>query len=543
MEMRDSRTRKVAYGTNTVILVISLLGIILVLNYFFNRHFVRLDLTEKKEYSISSSSKSILSGLDDIVTVKAYFSRELPPYMSNVTSQVRDMLEEFRAYSKGNFQFEFIDPSDDPDLEQKVRFEGIPQVQLNIIEKDKAELTNAYLGMAIHYADKKEAIPVVRNVQNLEYEFASILMKLTSKEIKTVGICSVPPLDAPADTDEFETLKEALQKQYTVIDVELTDEKDIPENVTTLILVSPENYTPVQKYKLDQFVMKGGKLVLLADTIKLKTGTLQAEDIKSNLGDLLNHYGLKVDPGLVVDVRSNDMAAFSMGYVSYQIPYPFFPRVAKENFSSDNPAVSGLETLVLPWTAPVSIKATESENAKPIVLARSSDAAFVQKSPYNLNPQQRFRPSQDQLDSVPLVVAISGKLKSFWAGKETPIKETGDDGSTTTPELIEESPETQIVLVGSSFFIKENFLRMSRTGRANIIFMSNVIDWLTLGDKLIAIRSRSVSNRPLNEVSEGAKTTIRFFNVIGISLLVVAFGLIRLMIKKRSQKMLETIYG
>ncbi|MBN2381747.1 GldG family protein [bacterium] len=540
MEIKNVKTRKIAYGTNTVILILSLLGIIFVVNYFFSRHFIRFDLTEKKEYSISTSTKSILAGLDDIVAVTVYFSSKLPPYMSNIKAQVRDMLEEFQAYSKGNFQFEFVDPTDDPDLEQKLRLEGIPQVQLNVIEKDKAELLNAYLGMSLHYADKKEAIPVVRNIGNLEYDLASLLVKLTSTEIKTIGLITEhteasTPMDQP-----YNSLKKALEKQYQVQTLNISNQPKIPDTITTLIIASPESFTDEQKFALDQFVMRGGKLIVLIDNIRLQAGTLQAEEVKCNLGDLLSHYGLKVDPGLVLDVRYNEMAAFSMGYVSYQVPYPFFPRIPKEGFHDTNPAVNGLETLVLPWTAPVSLTTGSSETIEKIILAESSPMAFVQKAPYDLNPQQRFRPSNDELGSVPLAVAVTGKFRSFWAGKQPP---SGLAEDTEPPQILEESPDTQIVLIGSSQFIKENFLRMTRSASANLVFMSNLVDWMTLGQKLISIRSRNVMNRPLAEISEGKKAFLKYFNILGVSLLVVGYGLIRLMIRKRSQKLLESIYG
>lgn len=546
MEMRDKTTRRIAYSTNSVILIVLLFGILAMVNYFFSNHFTRIDLTEKKEYSISSSTKGILNDLSDIITIKAYFSNELPPRVAPIRAQVQDLLEEFAAYSKGNVRYEFIDPGDDPAMTQELRFAGIPQVQLNVIENDKAELMNAYLGIMINFADKKEVIPFLRNTANLEYELASIIVKLTTKENENkVGFINGNKEENAEEL--YKGLTDTLRKQYNFQLINLDDNKPIPEDVVTLIFAHPEGVTEYQKFLIDQFVMRGGKLILLIDPVKIQQGQLQALNIKTNMGDLLNQYGLKMEDGLVVDVRSNEMGAFSMGYVTYQTSYPYWPKVPKGYFSQDNPAVSQLETLVLPWTA--SVKYLEDrENISGQILARSSEFAYTMKEPYNLNPQQPWKRDPSEMSSLPLAASVSGPFKSLFAGKDIPpIVTDGEEGEkvpgTFEGERLDEGKPTTIILVASANFIQDNFVRMFRGGAANLVFVSNLVDWLTLGDKLISIRSRSIVDRPLAEMTEGTKSVIRFMNIFGVSLLVIIIGLVRLFIKKRSQKLYANLYG
>ena len=168
--------KKVRYGTNYIALIVILAAILGVINLLSYRHFLRADLTENKQYTISASTKKVLAGLDDIVNIKVYFSKKLPPYLTTLTDQVTDLLDEYRTYAKGNLNIEFIDPAEDPTMEQKLRFMGIPQVRLNVIERDQAQFTNVYLGMAILYGDNKEVIPAVTDTNILLLLSCNILI-------------------------------------------------------------------------------------------------------------------------------------------------------------------------------------------------------------------------------------------------------------------------------------------------------------------------------------------------------------------------------
>ncbi|MCK5009466.1 MAG: GldG family protein, partial [Deltaproteobacteria bacterium] len=159
MEVGSHTSRRLKYSTNYIVLVLIILGILAVLNFFFLRHFTRIDITQDKRYTLTPSTKEVLTNLDDIINIKLYFSKKLPPYLVNLKREVTDILDEYKAYSGGNLSIKSIDPTENPKLQQELRFIGIPQVQLNIVEKDQLQLTNVYFGIAIFYADKKEVIP------------------------------------------------------------------------------------------------------------------------------------------------------------------------------------------------------------------------------------------------------------------------------------------------------------------------------------------------------------------------------------------------
>ena len=171
-------SRRFQYGANSIIIVLIVLGILAVVNFLSTRHFKRVDLTEGKDFTISDSTRKVLGELDDIVNIEAYFSGNLPEYVAGLERQVKDIFDEYEAYAHGNLSVKFTDPMSDPALEQKMRFVGIPPVQVNIVEKDKSEVVNIYFGLAITYEDRKEVIPVIQNVMTLEYDLTSAIVKI-----------------------------------------------------------------------------------------------------------------------------------------------------------------------------------------------------------------------------------------------------------------------------------------------------------------------------------------------------------------------------
>lgn len=546
-------SRRFQYGANSIIIVLIVLGILAVVNFLSTRHFKRIDLTDGKDFTISPSTRKVLGELDDIVNIEAYFSKNLPPYLIGLERQIKDIFDEYEAYAHGNLAVKFIDPMSDPDLEQKMRFVGIPQVQVNIVEKDKSEVINIYFGLAITYEDRKEVIPVIQNVMTLEYDITSAIVKVKRSEPKTVGFLTGHNEYSEAD---YEGVRMSLEKQYDIANVDLSAGKKVPEHINTLIVGGPkEALSERDKYEIDQFLMRGGRIIFFLDPIAIDDRGLNATKIDTNLDDMLEHYGVRLGKSLVLDGSSRANAKFTSGYVRYSMPYPFWPRITKRQFAKDSPMVNQLENLVLQWASPVELVesrvATDNEESSEdedvdklqgVVLCSSSQYSWTKGAPFDLNPRQR---ATGNLKTYPLAVAVSGRFKSFYADKPVPeVEELEGDSPESTPvqepdmaDTIPESPETQIVVVGNARFVTNRFLGQFGT---NGLFFENAVDWLTVGSDLISIRSRFVTNRPLKQISESSKLFIRIINICGASFLVIAFGLIRFIFKRRAKKLFET---
>lgn len=522
-------SKKLRYGSNAIIFILIIFGILVLINFLSTRYFARADLTEKNIYTISESTKEVLSELDDIVNINVYFSTN-PPRVANIRRQIRDLLDEYNAYSHGNLRIDFIDPADDEELKQRLRFMGIPEVQVNVIEKDKAELANVYMGIAVLYGDKKEVLPVVQNTNNLEYDLTSAILKVSREETKTVAFLTGHG-EIDINSQGFQQLEEELRKQYEVKKVNLKEDEDVLEDVDTLIIAGPkENITEREKFLIDQFIMRGGKAVFLVDPIKLQEGRLQATPLTTGLNDMLESYGVKLGNNLVLD-QSMAQASFSSGFVTYSVPYPFWPKITKKNLSQEHIITNQLEALVLPWVSSLEVKVTEEDEVKVTKLAKSTELAWTVQSPYNLNPQQSHS-KPEETKQFTLGVALSGKLRSFYADKDIPEPEGDSEEFTYDKEKITESQQpTQLVVVGNS-----GFIRHSGT------FFLNTIDWMTLGDKLIDIRSHAVTERPLEEIGSSERTLVKFLGIFTVPIIVVIAGLLRFYLRRRAKRLFES-YG
>ena len=181
--MEGKAKRNVGSWTNIILFVVVLVLINLVAVEFFTR----LDLTQGKVYTLSKSSKNIVRNLKDKLVVKAYFSKELPPPYNQNRRYLKDQLDDYKAYSGGKFQYEFVDPGSEESLEREAQSFRVPPLQVNVMQKDKVELKKVYMGLVFLYEDKSETIPQVMSTSGLEYDITSTIKKITSQNLKKVG--------------------------------------------------------------------------------------------------------------------------------------------------------------------------------------------------------------------------------------------------------------------------------------------------------------------------------------------------------------------
>ncbi len=542
--MADKRIR---YGSNTVAFIVLIFGILVLVNFLSSRRFLRGDLTEDKRYTVSKATKNVIKSLDDIVTISAYFSTQ-PADVARIRRNVRDVLDEYTAFSQ-KLQVDFVDPADFDDAQkQELRFKGIPEIQVNVFKKDKAEIANVYMAISIGYSGKEEVLPIVRSTSNLEYELTSTILKVTTKDAKTVGfLTGHDEFDINAQTQGHQQFRELLDKngkgQYNLTAVDLHAGEPVDEAVTTLVVAGPKQaLTEREKYEIDQFIMRGGRAIFLVDPVTMQPGTVQATPLSTGLNDLLEHYGVKLGNNLIADLRFHDNIAYLQGRIRVSRPYPYFVRIIKSNFSKENTITSQLEELTLPWTS--SLEILTNEDVKAMSLAKTSESGQSSQGYFNLMPGAPIPRADLQVYTV--AAALEGKFNSFYADKEIPsvISAADSDGendtSTPTQEAedrttITESAETQIVVMGTA-----QFLSQLRSDGLN--FFLNSLDWLTLGETLIGIRSHAITDRPLKDASGLEKNFIKYMCTVGIPLLVVIFGLIRYLLKRRVKRLVGT-YG
>lgn len=493
--------------TNAAILIIIVIGILIVINFFSANIFYRFDLTQNKEFSLSKVSKKTVADLKDIVNIKAYFSSNLPSQYLNLKQEVGDILEEYVNYSNGNIKVEFIDPKDNEETKRELSIAGIPQLQFNVLEKDKYQVVNGYLGMQIKYGDKSQALPVIENTGNFEYQVTSAIKKLTASNLANVSFWQGNK--AAAAQNETAAAIRSLSEIYQVSLLDFSKDKKISDDINTLVIAGPkEKFKDEELKALDAFLTRGGALIILADGVKVEQG-LNA--IKNDLGlnKILEANGLKLNNDLVLDA-SNGIATFNQGFISFSTNYPYWPKVVKSGFNQSNPAVAKLEGLILPWASSIDVNSDKTKNLSVSYLAKTTERALMVSDNFNLSPQAQINGAKS--GQFNLAVAVTGKFTSAF---NQPSVEAG-----------------KLAIVGDGDFLNDGFLRNYPD---NLTFFLNVVDSLSLGDELISIRSKGVTERPIKELSETAKNALRYGNIFGLTVLVIVIGLVRYYLRRRER--------
>src|SRR4030042_6245276 len=150
----------------TVLLIIA---IMIILNIIANQFYFRLDFSEGKQYTLNKATKDILKNLEEPVTVKAYFSKDLPSQLVTTRRDFEDMLVEYGKISNGQVLYEFIDPSVNEQTETEAMQTGIQPVVINVREKDQVKQQKAYMGAVLNIGNASEIIPVIEPGATMEY--------------------------------------------------------------------------------------------------------------------------------------------------------------------------------------------------------------------------------------------------------------------------------------------------------------------------------------------------------------------------------------
>jgi len=504
--------------------IVIVLLILVIINFTIYNNYFRVDLTKNKLYTISNGTKGLLNNLDEKVNVNVYFSKDLPVQMNKVERDVKDMLDEFVSASNGKIVLRYINPEADKETEKKVRMLGIPKIQMNVFNNDKAEIKNGYIGIAILYENKHEVLPVVQDISNFEYDMTMAIKKVQQKQKDKIAYFNLegspkmkdaPPMyygqQQPQKQGPVDLLKKALKENYKVVTYSANSKDLIDNRVKGLIIVSPSRLSNRDMFVINQYALNGGNIIVFDNSI-MRRG-IQARDKGSNINKLLTNYGLSIDKDVVADLYSEN-AAFNNGGYQVYTKYPFFISVLPQRLNRDLPITSKLETITLPWVS--SIKISKKDSVETKVVAYSSNRANKLRGYYNLTPQQKL---PFITDSIPLVALSSGKFKSIF-NKYVPYDST--DASNITP-LTFSKKKGSILVVGSADMVTNEFLQRFR---GNIPFILNAVDYMCQDNALIDIRSKQITPAPLKEISPASKQIIRAVNILLIPLLMILFGII-----------------
>jgi ABC-type uncharacterized transport system involved in gliding motility auxiliary subunit len=259
------------------------------------------------------------------------------------------------------------------------------------------------------------------------------------------------------------------------------------------------------------------------DAIKVDPRTFQGTPVTTNLAPMLATYGITVGDKLVADVQSAQLNVQEQrGYmiVNMPVPYPFVPLL--QRLEGESPLTAGLTGIAMPFVTALTVGNAEGVTYN--VLARSSRKSWLENAPFNIDPRRDWR-SESITTTGPydLMVEAKGRFKSHFAADAAM--------STGKKILAESSPDARIIVVGGSALAQDEFMN-----RPNQALMLNVADWLLLDPALLAMRTRGLTEAPLQEeLSDGTRAAVKYGNVLGMPALLALYGLVRWRLRESSR--------
>ncbi len=522
---------------NANVFLLAGIGSLILVNIIGLRVFTRFDVTRDKNYTLSKASRDTMRALQDPIHVKAYFTEKLPPPYSGNARYVRDLLEEFRAASKGQLGFEFIDPMsretakdkeakkemkrdifgrtfrEPTSVEKELASSGVQPVEIRVVESDQMQTKRAYMGIVITYQEKNEVIPVVQDTRTLEYDLTSLIRKMTRP--KTPVLAVLQGHGEPKLEEKLSRLQRVLSQTYQVRPLDLSSKDKVDQDVDALLILGPAQPLKENEVKaIDQFLMQGKSAAFFLDSVQVDLKTFQPTPVEHGLTPLLASYGVVLDDKLVADVQSahlNIQERRGFMIVNMPTPYPFIPQLT--HLEGNSPITKGLTGVTFPFVT--SVAATPAEGRQVSILAKSSPRSWLEQKPYNIDPRRDWREETVSLTGpYTLMVQVNGKLPSHFA------QEAQASGGGL---LAESQSEARVIAVGGSSLFWDDFM-----ARPNQALLLNVADWLLLDPALLAMRTRGLAEAPLQpEISDATRAAVKYGNTFGLPLLLVLYGIVR----------------
>ena len=488
--------------------------LLILINLISINFFTRIDFTKNKIFSLANVSKNTMKNLDDKVVIKAYFSSGMPGIYANTARYVKDLLSEFKALSKGNLQFKFIDPTDEEELKRQAEANGIYPVQIRALKNDKFEVQNAYMGIVISHKGKDATIPLVQTSAGLEYSLTSKIMNLSSQSFDNIAIMS--------QMGQYENFKQRLSENYSIESSDLTE----PLDDISLLIVNAitDTLTENQLKNFDDFMIKKGKLILLLNKYDADINTGRASLSKSNIFDFLENYGVKIYNNLLKDAESSFISVLQRrGPFTIEVPvqYPFLIKIHR--FNKQNVIVKNIEEISTAYVSEInSSNLPAGLSFEPIMFTSNKTGVEngltidVNYVPFiNQNLSQMFSDSSRVISGV-----YSGKITSKF--DKNSIQENANILLLTDPNVIMDNAGGRIP--------------------TNIDFIQNGVDYLLDKSDIIELRSREIEYRPLKDISVGLKKIVKWLNLILPPFLLLLFGLYIFRKKLQYKRMLRFKY-
>jgi len=500
--------------------------VVIALNFIFSVFKARADLTHEKLYTLSDGTKAILKKLEGPVEIRYYATqgeKEMPAQLKAYAQRVEDLLSEYKQHAKGNVEIRKFNPTPDSDAEDAAQLDGVEGQMLPNGE-------HLYLGLAVSYLDGKVALPFLSPDREklLEYDVSRAISQVGNPQKPVVGIMTpLPMFGQPMNPmmmrmgqqpqEPWVVLSE-LQRDFTVKQLQMDADK-IDDDVKVLVVVHPKNISDKAQYAIDQFVLRGGRLIAFLDPVAIMDRSEQQNPMMPNMGGgssmdkLLKAWGITFDTTKVIADRT-----FTTRFVQNGRPQeaPAVLSLNPAGINRDDVVTSQIDNLLVPFAGVFS--GTPAEGLKKTVLLYTTpQSQLVEGFMAQMGGDAITKDFKPSGVTNAVAIRLAGKFKTaFPDGKPADTKPEDDkdekkEETKAGDSLKESKGENVVVLVGDADMLYDQFsvqiqnifgqkIVIPRNG--NLTFAQSVVEQMTGDSNLIGVRSRATLNRPFTVVQE-----------------------------------------
>ncbi|MDI9870962.1 gliding motility-associated ABC transporter substrate-binding protein GldG [Flectobacillus roseus] len=548
---------------NKIIQFALALGFIIGLNILANYYFFRLDLTEEGRYTIAPATRNLLENLDGDINIKVYLTgNDIPAGFKRLESAVKETLDEFKIYGGTHINYRFVDLNaeiKDTKLRNQKILElaqkGIPPT--NVVNSEDGKRTQTLLlpGAIITYQDKEIATLLLKgnkmsspqeilnqSYEGVEYQLASAIKALTLQEKKKIGFftnyTSLPAVNQLS-------MIGALKKFYDLYPVDLRNSPTLDGLDAICVLKPDQAFNEEDKYKIDQFIMNGGKAVFFVDAVKVdsaaREGNLSTIN-NLNLDDLLFKYGIRLNHNLIKDAQMCAAIPMDIGNFGDKsniqlVPWQYFPLI---NTFGKSPIVKNLDAVYTKYVGSLDTVRADGINKTPLLMTSQYTQLLSAPAILTYNFASKDLDATQYKGGVQTVgMLLEGKFESLYKNRILP-----SDPRAATFKA--NSAATKIVVCSdgdipvNDFDQKNNaplplgFDRFSGNTFANRDFVLNTFDYLLDDNGVISARNKVITLRPLDKSAlQNERQYWQVVNLVVPMIILVLIGLLRNYTRKR----------
>jgi ABC-2 type transport system permease protein len=543
-----------------------LLAIILLLNFIGSSFFQRFDLTSEKRYTLAESTRALLKGIDEEMYIKVYLQGDFNPNFTRLRNETKEILDEFRAYSGNHIQYEFITPGEDqtPDqasgLEKQLYQKGIVPEEVTVRGKDKTTQTRIWPGAIISYRGKETSWQIFKrqdgirpeeninnSVEELEYSLTNAIRKLQREKKPEVTFITG---HGEVDTLHQFRFMQALSEYYSVNRTPILGRLKSLEGSDAIIISQPDSaFDDKDKFIIDQFIMKGGKVLWLIDPLdvnldSLRKGFTIGINRPLNIEDMLYKYGVRINPVMVQDLQCAGIR-INTGFKPDQpktevFRWLYYPVILPD---IDHPIVKNLDYVKLEYAGTIDT-VISARNIRKTILLKTSKYTRTQPSPVRIYlGMATMRPKESLFINSyqPVACLLEGEFSSFVENR-LPDRLLND----TNFKYLGKGKKTKMIVVADGDIGTNEYVRLSgeilplgydrntKMTFANQTFLLNCMNYLLDEEGMLQLRAREVKLRLLDvKKINQHRNKWQMINVITPVAVVIAFAMLQFYLRRK----------